>query len=197
MIDLAVPGLDTVAVPESAEAGRERFRSLLLSWLPDLTAERLDLLSEGITAFRERLTSGGWVYHGVAGGPPNEHVDLPTSWHYLAAVGPAPADEPRELLLAHLLGWSRLPDGVTPTSLDTRMDGGLGFHADVRQGAVLRGVEPDPATADQPFGLAAYVAVDASRARALLVVGMSLLPGTTATMASLAALMAQRSTFRD
>lgn len=195
MIDLAVPGLSTVAVPESADAGRARFRALLEEWLPDLTPARLDLLSEGITAFRERLAAGGWIYHGVAGGPAGRPFDVPTSWHYLAAVAPALPDVEPETLLAHALGWSHLPK-VTPAATTPAMGRGIGFHADVRTGSVLREVPLDTPDEADSVGLAAYLSIDDERRRALLVVGISLLPGTTTAMAVLAREMAAHSTFR-
>ncbi len=196
MIDLAVPGLSTVAVPESDEAGRARFRVLLQEWLPDISTERLDLLSEGITAFRQRLAAGGWIYHGVAGGPAGEAFDVPTHWHYLAAVGPSLPGAAPETLLAHTLGWSHLP-AVTTTPTAPAMGRGLGFHADVRTESVLRGMPLDASELAPTVGLAAYQSVDDERQRALLVVGISLLPGTTAAMAVLAEQMALHSTFRD
>ena len=196
MIDLAVPGLSTVAVPESIASGRARFRAVLQQWMPDLAPPRLDLLADGIDAFRKRLAAGGWIYHGVAGGPAGAVFDVPTSWHYLAAVGPAPPGVPAETLLARSMGWSRLP-AVTPVVTTPAMGRGIGFHANVRTGSVLRDVALDAAGDLPSIGLAAYQSVDESRQQALLVVGISLLPGTTAAMAVLAEQMSLHSLFRD
>ena len=98
--------------------------------------------------------------------------------------------------MAHTLGWSHLPAVTTSTTFPV-MGRGLGFQAELRTSSMLHGVSLDAAEHVPTIGMAAYQSVDDVRQRALLVVGLSLLPGTTAAMAVLAEQMALHSTFRD